>query len=293
MSTATDSKPNPAAAGPRYRLGVNAYDRVSSLLVALLVLIGTTVAVLLIVFLFRRFSPDVVPPTLERIYKPRGEPPKGYEDDIEPPGLEDAPKDLPPQLQDTLKELTNAITSKTAMLSNENFSADQAAGYGTGKGNKNYDGDGSGEGGNDPPKELRFEASSDIDYARMIDYFEGELAVLDTRENKVYYATNLAQAKPTTREGAPGDDKRFYFRATGPPLAPIEVKLARKAGIMRPNAYIVVFYPDKVAQDIYAKEEAIMRKNGRKALEDIDRTVFRVNKEGRAYEFTVEDQTYF
>ncbi len=228
MSTATDSKPNPAAAGPRYRLGVNAYDRVSSLLVALLVLIGTTVAVLLIVFLFRRFSPDVVPPTLERIYKPRGEPPKGYEDDIEPPGLEDAPKDLPPQLQDTLKELTNAITSKTAMLSNENFSADQAAGYGTGKGNKNYDGDGSGEGGNDPPKELRFEASSDIDYARMIDYFEGELAVLDTRENKVYYATNLAQAKPTTREGAPGDDKRFYFRATGPPLAPIEVKLGAR-----------------------------------------------------------------
>ena len=293
MSTAAGGKSNPAAARRRYRLGVNAYDRVSSLLVALLVLVGTTVLVLMIVFLFRRFSPDVVPPTLERIYKPRGEPPKGYEDDIEPPGLEDAPKDVPPQLQDTLKELTNAITSKTAMLSNENFAGEQSGGFGTGKGNKNYDGDGTGEGGNDPPKELRYEAESDLDYARMIDFFGGELAVLDRRTNKVYYAKNLAQAKPTTREGKAGEDGRLYFRATGPPLAPIEVKLARKAGIMKANALIIVFYPDEVAQDIYAKEEAMMRKNGYKALEDIDRTVFRVNKEGRKYEFSVEDQTYF
>lgn len=293
MSTATGGNTNPATPGRRYRLGVNAYDRVSSLLVALLVLIGTTVLVLLIVFLFRRFSPDTVPPTLNRIYKPRGEPPKGYEDDIEPPGLEDAPKDLPPQLQDTLKELTNAISSKTAMLATESFSADQAAGYGTGKGNKNYDGDGTGEGGNDPPKELRYEAQSDLDYAQMIDFFGGELAVLDTRENKVYYAKNLAQGSPTVREGKPGDDQRFYFRATGPPLAPIEVRLARRAGIMKPNAYIVVFYPEEVAADLYAKEEAAMRENGYKALEDIDRTVFRVRKEGRNYAFNVEDQTYF
>lgn len=293
MSTASDGKPNPAAAGRRYRLGVNAFDRVSSLLVALLLLIGTTVAVLVIVFLFRRFSPDIVPPKLDRIYKPRGEPPKGYAEDLDPPGLEDAPQDIEPQLQDTLKELTNAISSKTAMLSNENFSADQAAGQGSGQGHKDYDGDGSGEGGNDPPKELRFEAASDLDYARMIDSFGGELAVLDTRANRVYYAKNLAQAKPTTREGDPGDDKRFYFRSTGPPLAPIEVKLARKAGIMRASAYIVVFYPDEVAAELYAKEEAMMRKNGREALEDVDRTVFRVNKEGRDFVFSVEDQTYF
>ncbi len=293
MSTAADGKPNPATAGRRYRLGVNAFDRVASLLVALLLLIGTTVAVLVIVFLFRRFSPDIVPPKLDRIYKPRGEPPKGYAEDLDPPGLEDAPKDIEPQLQDTLKELTNAISTKTAMLSNENFSADQAAGQGSGQGHKDYDGDGSGEGGNDPPKELRFEASSDLDYARMIDFFGGELAVLDTRANRVYYAKNLAQAKPATREGNPGDDKRFYFRSTGPPLAPIEVKLARKAGIMKANAYIVVFYPDEVAADLYAQEEAMMRKNGREALEDVDRTVFRVNKEGRDYVFNVEDQTYF
>lgn len=294
MSNAANAKSKPGIPGFRYRLPVNAYDRVSSLLVALLILIGTSFAVLVIVFLFRRFSPDPVVPEVHRIYKPRGEPPKGYADDIEPPGLQDAPKDLPPQLQDTLKELTNAISSKTAMLSNETFASEAAeAGYGEGKGNKNYDGDGSGEGGNDPPKELRFEAASDTDYAAMIDFFGGELAVLDMSTNKVHYAKNLAQAKPDTRDGDPGEDQRFYFRATGPPLSPIEVRLARKAGIMKPNAYIVVFYPDKVASELYALEEAMMRKNGHELLEEVDRTVFRVTKEGRTYKFNVEDQTYF
>lgn len=290
-TTAEQNLGHGGAAGARYRLEVNSYDRVSSLVVSLLVLIGTTVAVMVIIFLFRRFSPDEVPTTLIPISKPRGEPVKGYEDDIEPPGLEDAPQDLPPQLQETLKELSNAISSKTAVLANESFVADTQAGRGSGRGNENYDGTG-GEGGNDPPKELRFAARSMNDYAELIDFFGGELAVLDPQTNKIYYAKNLSQASPTTREGDPPDD-RFYFRSSGPPLAPMEVQLARKAGIMKAGALLLVFYPEEVAMDIYAKEQARAREFGHNSLEEIDRTVFRAEKKGNGYEFTVEDQTYF
>lgn len=289
MSTATAPQRKSAK---HYRLTTNTFDRVSSLVVALLVLIGTTVAVMVFIFLVRRFSPEIEQVTVIPRPLKRGDPPKGYADDIEPPGLETAPQDLPPSLQDTLKELTNAISSKTAQLSTETFQGDPTTGHGSGQGNKNYDGDGTGEGGDDPPKELRYEALSDLDYAQMIDYLGGELAVLDPRSNKVYYAKNLAQAKPTVREAPPGD-KRFYFRAAGPPLAPIELRLARKAGIMKPGGYIVVFYPDEVANEIYTKEQAMMQKNGYKELADIDRTVFRVKKEGRSYVFSVEDQKYF
>lgn len=276
----------------RYGLSTSSFERVASMLVALLLLIGTTVGVMVFIFLVRRFSPEIeqailVPSTLRR-----GDPPKGYADDIEPPGLETVSQDLPPSLQDTLKELTNAISTKTAQLSTETFRGDPTTGHGSGLGNKNYDGDGTGEGGDDPPKELRYEAASALDYAQMIDFFGGELAVLDPRSNKVYYAKNLAQGKPTTREAPPGD-KRFYFRASGPPIAPMELQLARNAGIMKPAGFIVVFYPDEVANDIYTKEQAMMRKNGYKELADIDRTIFRVKKEGRTYVFSVEDQKYF
>lgn len=295
MSIAPHHQAQSRAAGRRYRLEVNAFDRVSSLLVALLVLIGTTVAVMVVVFLFRRFSPETEQPLLTRVPKMRGEPPKGYEEDIEPPGLEDAPTDAPPQLQDTLKELTNAITSKTAMLSNEVFQSDASeAGYGTGKGHKDYDGTG-GEGGNMPIQELRFDPASDLDYARMIDSLGGELAVLDRRSNKVFYAKNLAQAKPTTREGTPEAENKAnrYRLLSGGLLSKIELRLARKAGIMKAGGIILVFYPEETANKFFVAEEQMMFKNGVKALEDVDRTVFRITKEGREYKISVEDQKYF
>ncbi|MGI9456748.1 MAG: hypothetical protein ACR2NU_09310 [Aeoliella sp.] len=292
MSTATERTPLPAAAGPRYRLEVNSFDRVSSLLVALLFLFGTVVAVLVIIFLFRKFSPEEKPSILVPISKPRGEPLKGLEDEIEPPGLEDAPEDMPPQLQETLEELNDAITNKTAMLANESFIADTVAGRGAGPGSKHYDGSG-GQGGNAPEHELRFEPKSDADYAALIDFFGGELGVLDLRENKIHYASDLNQAQPKIRVGNPADERRFNFRSIGPPLLPIEIKLARKAKIMKAGAMILVFYPDEVAQDIYAKEQARAREFGKESLEEIDRTVFRAEKKGREYEFSVEKQTYF
>ncbi|QDU56504.1 hypothetical protein [Aeoliella mucimassa] len=289
------NSPGTAAAGKHYRLQVNSFDRVSSLLVSLLVLVGTTVAVMVIIFVFRRFSPDMTQAVVIPVSKARGEPPKGYAEDLEPPGLEDAPTDMPPELQETLKELTNAISSKTAMISNDTFRADKQAGYGTGKGHKDYDGTG-GEGGNDPPKEMRFDASSETDYARMIDYFGGELAVIVPREKKIYYAKNLANARPTTRVGTPVEENkanRFRFLASGPPLQPLEVKLARKANIMKANAIVVVFYPEEFATKIYTIEQAEMRKNGHKSIDEIDRTIIRVSKQGSDYNLNVEKQTYF
>jgi hypothetical protein len=292
MSTAPTPKQKSAK---RYGLGTSRYEHVASMLVALLLLIGTTVGVMIFVFLVRRYSPEIDQVTIIPRPLRRGDPPKGYADDIEPPGLETAPQDLPPQLQETLRELTNAISSKTAMLSTESFQAAEATGYGTGQGNKNYDGDGSGEGGNDPPKELRFEPTSDLDYAQMIDFFGAELAVADPKSKKWYYAKNLSQARPTVREGSHVDEKklnRFNFLSSGI-LQSAEVRLARKAGIMKAGGIVLVFYPDEIANDIYTKEQAMMRKNGYDQLEDIDRTIFRVKKEGRTYVFSVEDQKYF
>ena len=295
MSTVANS-PGTAAAGKHYRLAVNAFDRVSSLLVSLLVLVGMTVGVLVIIFIFRRFSPDTTPAVVIPVSKARGEPPKGYAEDLDPPGLEDVPTDRPPDLQEMLKELTNAISSKTAMLSDEAFRAGEQVGHGSGKGHKDYNGTG-GEGGNDPPKELRFDARSPTDYGRMIDYFGGELAVAVPREGKVYYAKNLASSKPTVRVGTSVEENaanRFRFFATGSsPLAGLEIALARKAGIMKSGAYIMVFYPNEFYTKIITIEQAEMRKNGHKTIEEIDRTVIRVNREGSDYVPTVEKQTYF
>src|SRR5690606_14340995 len=142
---------------------------------------------LFIIFLFRQFNPDKAPPALIAINPaPRGEKPKGIADDIEPPGLEDAPELNEPELQETLKELTTALTSKTAMISDEVFHAPGQAAKGSGLGSVDGTGNTPGGGGNAPAKELRFNPASDADYAAMLDSFGAELAVLDPGTNRIY-----------------------------------------------------------------------------------------------------------
>lgn len=287
-----------AAGSPRkkahYRLQVSSYDRVASLLVALLYMIGIVVGAMVIIFLFRQFNPEKAPPDLITINPaPRGEKPKGIADDIEPPGLEDAPVLNEPELQETLKELSSALTSKTAMLSDEVFHTAGQAAQGSGLGSVDGTGNTTGGGGNAPPKELRFNPASDADYAAMLDFFGAELAVLDPRSNRIYYAKNLSAAQPQTRSEPYSPPDRFLFMARGAPLQPIEIRLARKARIMKAGATVITLWPQEVANNLYRLEQERMHANGRKTLEEIDKTFYRVEKQGRGYVFSVEDQTYF
>jgi hypothetical protein len=289
MSTAAGMPKN------HYQLQVSKYDQVSSMLIALLCLIGTVVAMLVIIFLFRRFNPEKAVPELIAINSaPRGERPKGIAEDINPPALQDAPQLNKPDLQETLKELTQALTSNPAMLSDEVFNTEGAASQGpTGLGHKDGTGTGVGGGGNSPPKELRFNPASDADYAAMLDFFGAELAVLDPQTNRIYYAKNLSAAKPTTRNEPYTPPKQFYFLARGAPLQPIEINLARRAGIMKAGATLITLWPDKIAQEIFRMEQERMHAKGRKSLDEIEKTYYRVEKKGREYVISVEDQTYF
>jgi hypothetical protein len=290
MSSATTTTP----AQPHYRLQANSIDKVQSLVLALLVLLGTTVLVLGIIFLFRKFSPEKAVPDLIPINTaPRGEKPKGTADDIEPPGLEDAPEINEPELQETLKELTTALTSKTAMLSDEVFNTDKQAGRGTGQGSIDGTGNTPGGGGNAPPKELRFEPQSPQDYAAMLDHFGVTLAVLDPRSKRIFYAKNLTAAKPTVWDEPYTPPQDFYFVARGAPLQPIEIELARNAGIMKVGATLITLWPPARAQEIYQQEQTWMHSKGRKSIDEIEKTYYRVERKGREFEIKVEDQTYF
>ena len=79
--------------GEDYQLNVSAYDRASSLLVSLLVMVGVAVLSLLIIFFARRFVTNPAPiPVLP--FDPGDRPADaaaGVAQDIEPPGIEDAP----------------------------------------------------------------------------------------------------------------------------------------------------------------------------------------------------------
>ena len=73
--------------------------------------------------------------------------------------------------------------------------------------------------------------------------------MLKVEDNKVYYAYNLSQPKPSVRVGDPADEQRLYMNPTNSEFAALDRKLAEAAGIADKGQIILQFYPPAGASD--------------------------------------------
>ena len=274
---------------PNYRLAVNSFDRVSSLLVSLLIMISAAVVALVIVYFARKLTAAqvAIPVKPVDVASRPADAALGLKRDLEPPGIEDAPELNEPKLQDTLDSVANAISQRVAILSDDNLDADSQPARGKGLGDERMPGIG-GEGDilYEPQRQIRFDPQSTQEYARWLDFFGIEIGVLG-RDNQIYYAYNLSQAKPDVRIGKPKQETRLYMNSASTPLAAIDNHLAQKAGIARHGHIVLQFYPPEAQAILFGLEQQAA---GDRKLDVIRRTVFRVNRKGRTFEFSVDEQ---
>lgn len=290
----------------RYQLRVNSYDRVSSLLIALLVICGLTVAGLLIVYLTRQLivSQEAIPVT--RVEAGGGGTggggTAGIGRELDPPGFDELPELLEPRAEDTLRALSLATAKTQALIVDDTMDAELDPGHGAGTGDHRRPGSGGGEGGGvgggtgagiglgkgEPRREIRFEPANLRQYAQWLDFFHIELGVLG-RDNKVYYAYNLSQDKPGVRVGDPAQDHRLYMNPTSSEFIALDRQLAVKAGVAEKGEIILQFFPPETQAILFDLER--QRAGGRK-LEQIRHTVYRVKAVGQRFEFSVESQSY-
>jgi hypothetical protein len=294
----------------RQQLRVSSYDRVSSWLVSLLIVTCVTVASLLLVYFTRKFIlADVtmpVTPVATGGGGTGGEVGTEGGSELDAPGVEDAPPINEPQTQDTLSAVASAVSSRTAMLADEQIDVGVQPTSGTGSGDRRTPGFGGGRGGGigggigsgsgpgratgpgEPRREIRFEPANVKEYAQWLDYFHIELGVLG-QDNKVYYVYNLSQDKPDVRVGDPGQEQRLYMNPTDSQFASLDRQLAVKAGVADKGRIILQFYPPEAQAILVGLEQ---KHAGARKPEDIRSTVFRVTHRGSAFEFSVEDQSY-
>ena len=181
-----------------YRLGVSRYERVASMLLALLTLFGIAVTVMLVIWLTNRIfaSTTAVPVTMEEIGD--DEDPWGPGDDIEPPAPEETDL-VEEEMEEILDAVADAVATRAAMLEN------RVSGDGTGRG-----GGGTGHGRKGKPRrwEVMFDRGLTLEaYAQQLDFFGIELGVLRPN-NQVEYASNLARSLPNRRPGV-ADQEHF------------------------------------------------------------------------------------
>lgn len=280
---------NPAAPQSHYhpyQLKVSRYERVSSMLLALVILLGLVVFVLLVIWLTNRFSFSQAAVPLELVELGSGDGPVGGGMELAEPIDEEIELEQP-ALQERLAVIAEAVALKTAELDDPAWRSQGGVGAGGGPGS-GTGGTGSGSGVR-RQWEVRFIKGNTLDsYARQLDFFGIELGVL-MPDNKLICALNLSKRKPDTRTVGADQEKRYYLTWRSGELQQADRDLLARAGIQSAGRIILKFLPPELEAKLAGMEKT---RAGRHA-ERVRRTRFEVRPNGAGgYLFFIVDQTY-
>jgi hypothetical protein len=283
----------PDASADVVLIRTSAYDRVSSMLLAALLLVGASVFLMFLVWLSATlvFSQKSVPVKLVENIAGRGDHAAGFERDLEAPGMEEMPELAEPQLETALEAVTETVSSVAASMD----VLDNPAAF-TGKGQGGL-GDSRppgplGEGENIIPRwerwEIRWTASGLSSYARQLDYFGVELAAAGG-SRMIDYARNLSKPRPDRRAGPPDQEKRLYMTWRRGDLQASDKTLLGRAGIQTDGRLVLQFIPEDVENQLAAME----MENGKgRSVKEFLRTVFGVQPASGGFEFVILEQRF-
>jgi len=266
---------------------VSAYDQVSGLLVAVLIIVGAAVGVLFVIYLTtQNWETNVSIPVIIEPAPGRGDHAMGVSQDLEAPGLEELEEVLEPQIEANYEAVTDAVTSQQAALENVDGAAQTTDG-GSGQGDSRP----LGPEGNGPDIVPRWErwqiefAGSDLTtYAKQLDHFGIELGTAGGGVQTIDYASDFTAATPKRRTGAGKEEDRLYFTWKSGSLREADLDLLKQAGVETRGRIPMQFYPPDTENLLAFIEQQYM---GEQPLTQIRRTVFGIRPASDGYEFYV------
>lgn len=310
------SAPNPdrhPSCPERVALKVSAYEQVSSGLMAMLVLVGSLVLLLFMVWIgskvtFTRAAVPVLPIIIDNEDG-------GFEtgvlgESMELPGEvtgELGQGGPPPEASflQTMEMVTSVVSARKADLVDPNLTTETkfstgGVGGSRGTGNAPALGLGGGTGGG-VPRQMRwiidFEEGQTLEaYARQLDFFQIELGVI-AGAAPIEYALHLAQPKPDKRAAPAAKEDRLYFSWQKGSLQDADRQLLTRAGIAHAGKLVVQFYPTDT-ENLLANVEINYLKSkfpGRDEklqIKTVRQTRFHVQPAGKGFTFVVTRQTY-
>lgn len=320
-SSGAPSAPRPASAesliAASREIGVSSYDKVASLLLAVLLIIASATGVLVLIW----FTKQVGPPSYTAIpvtpmqFAGRGDHEAGLARDAtalageisDTPGLEEEIEEVTePQIAASLDAVTSVVATQAvaldAMYTGDSIAGMTSIGRGGGLG-----GSGGGLGDSRPPGplgegisdvkppwerlELRFVTTSQEAYARQLDRFGIEIGCIGGGEAQVDYVFNLSKPTPDRRSGPSHKEKRVYFTHTGKAsvMRDWDREFCRRAGVRVEGRYVLQFVPPALQTQLLQLEAQRM---GRRRIQEINKTVFGVRDTGGKLELYVIEQTY-
>lgn len=281
-------------------LQVSAYERVASMMLSLLILIGVVVFCLFMAWLGTHvFFPPLksVPVRYDQVGGGSPEGVIGESMQLDSPNPQDIAKESDldePELQDTLTTVLEAVALQQMDLDDPSLTEEDTDKKGGGSqiGDGKVLGFGMGGPGRPgiPPHmrwEINFGEGNTLDtYARILDSFGIELGVIGIGQTT--YARFLSRPRPEVYTKPSKDEERLWMNWKRGRLREADRDLAARAGLPTNGRLILQFYPDETEQLLLAAEHEYKNRDA----STIRKTRFGVRQMGSAYEFYVIEQTY-
>jgi hypothetical protein len=289
------------------------YDRVSSMMMAVVLGAAMVVGMLYLVFLTNQEYASRVTAPLQIVEvfgggggSPDGTP--GSSEKIDVPGADaskaasnndadaDASEFEEPSVRETPAAMLDAVAEAGSGLAEVDVDAVMPSGGPVATGRRSSKlgtggpglGFGPGDGG--VPAEQRWSivynpGQTSEEYARQLDALGVELAVV-SGPNQLTFVSHFSAPTPTKRYGSGRGDDRLYFLWQGRGRKASDVALLQKAGIQVGEGVVMQFYP-KAVENQLAQLEVRYR---RRQPAEIRFTRFSVVRSGEGYGFTVVAQ---
>ena len=253
------------------------------MLIALLILIGTAVALLFFIWLTGRvfYKPSMSEILLLEEESGTQNPP-GTARDINEPGIEELNDLQEPDVKDQLAAVTDAVSTIAASL-------DALEGVVATRGKGMGDSRKRGNGDDVIPRwqrwEIRYESTTLADYAKQLGFFNIELGVLGGGRPGVDYL-GFAGGAAKKRTVNNSDDERLYFIWQSGKFKEQDRQLLAQNGIPTSGRVMCQFYSKELENRLANLE---LQKRGNRPLKDIKKTFFGITGSSNNYEFYVMD----
>jgi len=275
-------------------LKVTAYEKASSVLVSLLLVVGVAAVGLFVVWVSTVLVFVEIPRKSAQMirYPGRGDHDAGFARDPEGPGVEELDVMMDqPQLEAALTPVSNLAS--TIAVSYDIPDAKVFADI-IGDGDRGDDRPVGDEADGDnvvPPWQrwvIRYDSTDMTEYRRQLDFFGIEVGAVGGTK-LVDYAFNVSSHPISTRKGSGKKEGRVYLTwKPNSPLREFDESILRDAGIATENRIVMQFLPKSVYDELHRLERA---HSDHHPLEWL-KTYFKVRRTRNGYEFYIDEQLF-
>jgi hypothetical protein len=280
---------------------VSWFDQVTSFLAASILLLGSLVFVLLLLWIF---SGNSVLELVAPIQIARGaSQQETFEPEFLPPSAEETVEFEELRLQQQLLAVTDAASRIAGTPIATLASLDQASQHiGTrelGPNDRPSPNDTADLGLRAQRWTLVFKARDVDSYARQLDHYQIELGVMGGGLAGVDYASQLSSPQPLLRHGEADHEQRLYLLWTySSPLKQFEQVLLQRGRFASGDVVTITgrevlkFIPPELDQQLAALQLEYAAAKGYSTVEQVAKTVFTSNSRADGYQFQVTQQRY-